>query len=156
MNPNPEDQIAVSPTVLQQSGSTPSFQAKGYEMLELLGKGGMGAVYKARQVLTGRIVAIKVLSGEINERTLARFQQEAHAACAFSHPNAVSVFDFGISGNAEPFIVMEYLPGVNLADRMKSLGKLPESEALPIFTELTLLDGVYIFHEYPPVGTSAF
>ena len=127
--------MALSRPQLTESASPASFQAKGYEMLELLGRGGMGAVYKARQVLTDRIVAIKVLSGDLNEKTLGRFQQEAHAACAFSHPNVVSIFDFGISANSEPFIVMEYLQGVSLAERLKAGHKLSESEAMPIFLQ---------------------
>ena len=135
MKQNPEEKIANSHTELESVSSVWLFEAKGYEMLELLGKGGMGAVYKAKQVLTGRIVAIKVLSGDINEKTLGRFKQEAHAACAFSHPNVVSIFDFGISANSEPFIVMEYLQGISLAERIETLHKLPESEALPIFLQ---------------------
>ncbi len=89
----------------------------GYEVLGLLGRGGMGAVYQARQTSLDRLVAIKLLPLEVSvDPTFAdRFRREARAMAKLNHPNIIAVFDFGTTIEGHLFIVMEYVDGANLA-----------------------------------------
>jgi serine/threonine protein kinase len=89
-----------------------------YEVLDLLGQGGMASVYKARHKLTEQLVAIKILHDQ-NENSLKRFKQEASLAVRLSHPNIVRVHDFDIM-NHVAFIVMEYVEGRTLAQAIAS------------------------------------
>src|SRR2546428_210823 len=86
-----------------------------YEVLSLLGAGGMGEVYRARDTRLGREVAVKVLPAErmADEDRRRRFVQEARAASALSHPNIVTIHEIG-SADGNDFIVMEYVPGKTL------------------------------------------
>jgi eukaryotic-like serine/threonine-protein kinase len=90
-----------------------------YEILEIIGQGGMATVYKAYDSRLGRNVAIKVIAGEAQEsgRFLKRFQQEARALANLNHENIVQVLDFG-EQDTVPFLVMDYLPGGTLKDRL--------------------------------------
>jgi len=103
-----------------------------FEILECLGRGGMGVVYKARQKSLDRIVAIKILPPERvgEEKFSDRFAVEAATLAKLSHPNIVTVHDFGETGGLF-FIVMEYVDGVNLRDLLRD-GKLEPKQALAI------------------------
>jgi Tol biopolymer transport system component len=96
-----------------------------YEILSPLGAGGMGEVYKARDSRLGRYVAIKVLPERLAEdsEALARFEHEARAVAALSHPNILGIFDFGREGSTV-FAVMELLEGTTLRERLGA-GALP-------------------------------
>ena len=91
-----------------------------YEILSLIGAGGMGEVYRARDPRLGRDVAIKVLPSAFSgdDERLRRFEQEARAAAALNHPNILAVYDIG-SHNGSPYIVSELLEGENLGERAK-------------------------------------
>ncbi|MBC7855827.1 MAG: serine/threonine protein kinase [Pirellulaceae bacterium] len=106
------------------------------EILELLGKGGMGAVYKARQRGLDRLVAVKVLPPEIGHDPAfaERFTREARALARLSHNHIVSVFDFG-QADGLFYIVMEYVDGVNLRQMIQT-GKLTPAEALAIVPQI--------------------
>lgn len=106
------------------------------EILELLGKGGMGAVYKARQRGLDRFVAIKILPPEIgNDLAFAeRFAREARALGKLNHPNIVSVYDFGRSGD-QYYFLMEYVEGANLRQAIRS-GSLTAKDALAIVSQV--------------------
>jgi serine/threonine-protein kinase len=106
-----------------------------YEIVDLLGEGGMGQVYRAQDARLGREVALKVLSpGKRGEEALRRFEQEARAAGSLNHPNILSVHDIGIHEGA-PYIVTELLQGTTLRARMA--GKpLPLATALDYATQL--------------------
>jgi Tol biopolymer transport system component len=94
----------------------PGSRLQGYEIRRQVGAGGMGVVYLAHDVKLGRSVAIKVLSGEFSgdpART-RRFEQEARAASALSHPNVCVVHALGETGDGHPFIAMEYIEGETL------------------------------------------
>jgi serine/threonine protein kinase len=108
-----------------------------YQVVALLGEGGMGAVYKARNVFTNAFVAIKVIRADrATDTMLQRFQREATAASALNHPNAVKVTDFGLlDGN--PYLVMEFVDGESLENKVLRDGPLQESEAVRIFTDVT-------------------
>ena len=93
----------------------PGSQVGRYEIQRRLGRGGMGAVYVAHDPVLGRMVAIKVFSGDLDmPDARERFSREARAAAALNHPNIVTVYDFG-EYESQPFIVMEYVPGETLA-----------------------------------------
>src|SRR5262245_54933713 len=111
-------------------GLTPGVRLGPYEILSLLGSGGMGEVYKGRDARLGRDVAIKVLPGAFSAdpERLTRFEQEARAAAALNHPNIVSVHDVG-HHDGSPYIVSELLDGVTLRDRLSS-GPLPVRKAV--------------------------
>jgi serine/threonine protein kinase len=96
-------------------------EVAGFEVLERIGRGGMGEVYAARQTALGRLVAIKFLAPEGERETeddLARFRREAKLMAQVSHPNILSIFDFGeVDGRS--YLVMEYIEGGDLRGRLK-------------------------------------
>ncbi len=109
-----------------------------YEILSILGTGGMGVVYKGRQDVMDRIVAIKMLqSHHLNDSmSVKRFQQEGRATCKLNHPHIITVYDFGISQQSgQPFIVMDYLQGVPLSDVIKQEGQVSVERAIKMFTQ---------------------
>ena len=100
-----------------------------YEIQSALGAGGMGEVYRARDTRLGRDVAVKVLpaTASTDPERLRRFEQEARAAAALSHPNILAVYDIGRhpstgSGQAVPYIVSELLSGSSLRERIGQTG----------------------------------
>ncbi|HYO67041.1 MAG TPA: protein kinase [Archangium sp.] len=105
-----------------------------YEISSLLGKGGMGTVFLARhRRLPGKLVAVKVLqnSASLNPELYARFRREAEIASQLGHPNIVEVLDFDTLQDGTPFLVMEYLRGESLEQRL-SRGPLPVDAVLSI------------------------
>ena len=104
-----------------------------YELLEVLGRGGMGVVFRARDRVLGRVVAVKVLPAERaeDETFVARFVREARAAAALNHPNIAAVFDTGRDEDTR-FIVMEFVSGSSLAAVLRRRGSLPATEATAI------------------------
>ena len=120
----------------------------GYNVLELIGHGGMGAVYKARQHHLDRIVALKLLPLETTESNPAfaeRFKREARAMASLSHPNIVTVHDFGESTEGHLFLVMEYIEGTNLQNIIRA-GKITPAEALAIIPQVC--DGLQYAHSH--------
>ena len=112
--------------------------APDLEVIRLLGKGRMAEVYLARQVSLDRLVAVKVLSSGIarDDAARARFGREAKAAASLESPNAVSVYRYGHLQNGIPFLVMQYVRGGTLADRLEAEGPLPEEEARQILAKM--------------------
>ncbi|HXG12239.1 MAG TPA: serine/threonine-protein kinase, partial [Gemmataceae bacterium] len=106
------------------------------EILELLGQGGMGAVYKARQVKLDRLVALKVLPPEWGKDPAfaERFAREARALAKLNHPHVVAVHDFGQVGGFY-YLLMEYVDGANLRELLQD-GKLRPEEALRIVPQI--------------------
>jgi serine/threonine-protein kinase len=107
-----------------------------YLILEQLGKGGMAIVYRARDTMLERSVAVKVLreSYSRDPAFLERFRQEAKAAANLSHPNIVTVHDFGLD-SGQLFIVMEYVPGTDLKTLIKQRGRFTPEEAVPLLIQ---------------------
>src|SRR5437867_7385437 len=105
-----------------------------YQIEALLGKGGMGAVYRARHILLGDRVAIKLLPPEMRSNTewLRRFQREGQAARRFRHPNAVTVYDLRTSADGTIYLVMEYVEGTTLDDELKRRKSFSADEALTV------------------------
>ncbi len=107
-----------------------------YELIEILGKGGMAVVYRARDRMLERSVSVKVLREDYSkdQAFLDRFRQEAKAAANLSHPNIVTVHDFGLD-NGQLFIVMEYVPGTDLKTLIKQRGRFTPDEAVPLLVQ---------------------
>src|SRR5215510_11910679 len=113
-----------------------------YEIEELCGRGGMGAVYRATHVGTGRRVAVKVIAPELagDGEFIERFRHEAKTIGLLRHPNIVNVTDFGVTGAAgdgdtAAYLVMEYLEGHTLAERLKDRRPMPIDEAIAILSQ---------------------
>lgn len=109
-----------------------------YQMEALLGKGGMGAVYRARHILLGDRVAIKVLPPEVrnNAEWLRRFRREGQAARRFRHPNSVTVHDLRSTADGTVYMVMEYVEGHTLDDEVKKRGRFTAAEAFEILAPI--------------------
>ncbi len=111
-----------------------------YEVLALVGRGAMGVVYKARDPLLDRVVAVKTihapaaLGERVRRAFLERFEREAKAAAGISHPAVVTIYDVGFDLES-PFLVMEFLPGETLADRLDR-GRMPLPQAVECAREL--------------------
>ncbi|HEY9436566.1 MAG TPA: serine/threonine-protein kinase [Blastocatellia bacterium] len=112
-----------------------------YEIEALCGRGGMGAVYRATHVGTGRRVAVKVMAPELagDGEFVERFRREAKTIGLLRHPNIVNVTDFGVTGaggETAAYLVMEYLEGHTLAERLKGRGTMPINEAIAVLSQI--------------------
>ena len=114
-----------------------------YEIIKTIGKGAMGVVYKARDPLLDRVVAVKTIMSpqqqgrRVRSAFLERFQREAKAAAKMSHPAIVTIFDVGVDEDSgAPFMVLEYLPGESLADRLDRV-RLPLARCVQIGLDLS-------------------
>ena len=117
-----------------------------YEIIRLIGEGGMANVYLAYDTILERNVAVKVLRGDLadDEKFVRRFQREAISASSLSHPNIVEMYDVG-EDNGNFYIVMEYIDGKTLKQLIKKRGHLTASEAVDIMCQLT--DGLAHAHD---------
>src|SRR5262249_52340070 len=133
--PSCQDESTVQPESKQAApspaASAPALSLPGYEVLGELGRGGMGIVYKARQMALNRIVALKVIlvGAHASAGERARFRTEAETVARLHHPNIVGVYDLGewaVPGTAStaPYLSLEFCGGGNLARRLRS-GRLP-------------------------------
>lgn len=122
-----------------------------YNMQDRIGVGGMGVVYRCSQVFIGKELAIKTLNlHSMNDEAVQRFQTEAKAAGALSHPNIVSVHDFGVTDGGTPYMVMDYVPGRTLHDVLSAKGQLSLETVIDIFIQtsdaLAHAHGKGVFH----------
>lgn len=118
---------------------------KRYKIIEKLGEGGIGVVYRARDSVLREDVAVKVLSNRASGDSIKRFQVEARAAGKLNHKNIARVLDFGISDDSQPYLVMSYLKGRSLAAFLKGKAGLNAAEVLPIFSQIC--DGLAHAHD---------
>ncbi len=142
-----------------------------YEVVRLLGRGGMGSVYLGRHIKLGKRVAVKFLHARYatSPDLVKRFEREARAASLIAHSNIVDVLDVGVSKSGDPYMVMEYLEGESLAELLDRKGPIDLSAACgvlePVLLALTAThdqgiihrdlkpDNVFLLHEKgkPPV-----
>ena len=126
---------------------TSSAQMVGnYDLLEKIAEGGMGTVYKARHQGTGHLAAIKIVPAHLTKNTvlLKRFEQEYIAAKTLDHANIVRALDFGQEGGS-PYLVMEYVDGESLGQRLEREHHVPEGEAIRIIAQVA--QGLYRAHK---------
>ncbi|MBK9071701.1 MAG: protein kinase [Myxococcales bacterium] len=122
-----------------------------YRVLECIGQGGMGVIYRVEHVRLGKHAAMKVLHSDLADRreVVARFEREAHAVSRLTHPNSIGVFDFG-SERGQLYLVMELVRGVDLARLIERDGPMPWLRALPLLVQicasLTEAHGMNIVH----------
>jgi serine/threonine protein kinase len=119
-----------------------------YELVEKLGSGGMGSVYRAREQDKEGFVALKVANRTVADDAILsqRFHNEFKVASALRHPSLVRALDFGVEGKV-PYLVMEFVPGISLEERIKNQGPLVLLEALAIFAQVAAaLDYVHENH----------
>ncbi|MCX7012712.1 MAG: serine/threonine-protein kinase [Candidatus Sumerlaeota bacterium] len=108
-----------------------------YEILDTIGRGGMGQVVRGRDPRADRVVAIKILAGELagDAEAVARFEREIAAVSSIHHPNVAEVLDRGLLSNGQPYIVMEFLDGPSLADLIRNRLDLPFSRVARLMRE---------------------
>ncbi len=113
--------------------------AERFEIMERIGDGGTGVVYKAKQLSVDRIIAVKVLGAHVSTdpQWMKRFHNEARAACKLEHPNTVRVMDFGQTREGLLFIAMEYLHGRSLRTEIERVGRMPPARALQIVAQIS-------------------
>lgn len=118
-----------------------------YRIIRLLGEGGMGAVYEGLNTRIQRRVAIKVLHGNVasNHDAVQRFEREAQAAGRIGSKHIVQVLDLGDLPGGDRFMVMEYLDGVDLTQRIRSLGEMKPREVYPLAVQV--LEGLIAAHD---------
>jgi len=117
-----------------------AFEAKQlgqYRLVNLIGAGGMGEVYLAEHQMMKRPVAIKLIrpSKAADKQALARFEREVRATAKLSHWNTIEIFDYGQTEDGTFYYVMEYLPGLSLADLVEKHGPLPAARAIHLLTQ---------------------
>jgi tetratricopeptide (TPR) repeat protein/predicted Ser/Thr protein kinase len=152
LDPNATQAMGAAGTAWSQPASTTVFGddhsgapletgvilAGRYEIVKLLGEGGMGAVYRAHDRELDRVVALKVIRPELarNAQVLQRFKQELILARQVTHRNIIRIFDLGQAEGVR-FITMEYIEGEDLSQILARRGKLPAAEATAIMTQVT-------------------
>jgi len=131
----PDDDTLLTPLLVDTLIGTTL--ADKYQILEKLGSGGMGLVYKAKHLLMKRLVAIKLMLPQFaaSATALKRFRQEAQAASHLNHPNILKVYDFGVTPQGLPYLVMDLLEGTNLSAELTKHNYLPLDRSLNIFVQ---------------------
>lgn len=144
----PKDGIPLTPVA--STDPSPSLIGQvledRYKILELIGEGKTGNVYKAEQLKFNRLVAVKLMHSHLvnNEETVKRFQREAQAISKLRHTNLLNMIDFGITQAKQPYMVTEFLDGTDL-ESLVQRGRLDVDRALSIFAQIC--DGLKLAHE---------
>lgn len=128
--------------------AVPDLLIPGFEILDTLGEGGHGTVYKARMVMLDRLVAVKVIKDDGSEdlkRQFERIQMEAKLLSKMKHPNIVQVFQVGVCADGRPFLACEYLDGIELSRLVAERGRLGKELLLSIFSQI--LEALQYAHE---------
>ncbi|MAT16101.1 MAG: serine/threonine protein kinase [Planctomyces sp.] len=114
------------------------FQEMGqYQVLEKIGQGGMGAVYKAHHSLMRRPTAIKVLDpAKAGATSIARFEREVQLTCRLNHPNTIGIYDYGRTPKGIFYYAMEFIEGITLEDLVKRYGALPEGRVIYVLSQV--------------------
>ncbi len=119
------------------SAGAPKLVANRYELQNLLGSGGTSTVYKARDLVLKRFVAVKLLrAGTRTQEQLVRLQREARAICQLQHPNIIDAFDFIVGDDNIPVLAMEFVDGVSLDDLVRQNGPLELEQAIAVCQQI--------------------
>lgn len=116
-----------------------------YQVVEILGRGGMGTVFRATNLSLNKPVAVKALHMSLDQFAELRFKQEIKAMSMLSHPHLISVLDAGTTPGGTPYFVMEFLDGPALGDLLKTQGVLPDLRAIRMFIQMA--DALAYAHE---------
>lgn len=145
--PPVEEPIPHVPVIQRPVPARDKLVANRYEILEKIGTGGMGNVFKVRHIELGKPFALKIIHGELSENQHARdmFYAEARLASSLEHRNIVSITDFGEDIRRGAFIVMELLKGESLADRLDKSRLLPQITTVDIIAQTA--DALAFMHE---------
>jgi serine/threonine protein kinase len=143
------DECPVDSTMLKVIEKDPlvgTHLANRYEILSVIGRGGMGVVYKARQEIMDRLMAIKMLHSHMvaEPEAVKRFFREAKTVSQVKHHHVVTLYDFGMSPQGQPYIVMDFLEGKSLKHLVKEIGTLTFERADHIFKQV--VDGLAAAH----------
>jgi serine/threonine protein kinase len=149
--------LLQQPSMLQQPLASPDVRtsalediyfAPNYEVIELLGQGGMGTVYKVFDKALKTVFAIKVLRPEFSQdaSTMKRFQQEANAVSKLTHPNLAAIYDQGVTASGAPYLVMGYIEGKGLDQILKEEHQLESTKAIDLFLQIS--ESVQYAHEH--------
>lgn len=113
-------------------------QLSQYRLLKKLDAGGMGEVYLAEHQLLKRPCAIKLINPDLekNSIAIARFEREVHATAMLSHPNTIEIFDYGVADDGTFYYVMEFLPGLSLADMIRQAGPMPPERTVYLMIQV--------------------
>lgn len=118
-----------------------------YKIVEVLNAGGMGIVFKARQKIMDRDIALKLLPPELakDEVNLQRLEREAKALAQLNHPNIIATYDFGLTDTGQGYLAMEYVEGLSLDELLEKVGILKPGRAVFIFKQIA--DGIRFAHQ---------
>lgn len=132
----PEDKTALA--MLDSDPLVGTRLADRYTILSIIGRGGMGVVYKARHEMMDRTVAIKMLHAHLvtDTEAMKRFHREAKVVSRVQHPHSITLYDFGVSASGQPYIVMDFVQGISLKSLIKEQGALPLDRVRYIFTQV--------------------
>lgn len=132
---------------VEEKVSSEEVIGRRYKILALIGSGGMADVYRAEDLKSHKVVALKKLKTESVPRSLwKRFEEEAKAACRFHHPNLVTVLDFGRIDGRHPYMAMDFVDGQSLAEVIARHGSVPLDQSIEIF--LQVCDGLAYAHAH--------
>ncbi len=121
----------------EESFEIGSVIAETYKILEFIGQGGMGQVFKVEHIVLAKIQAMKILRQEqVSPEVSQRFRTEAQAIARVDHPNIIKIFDMSQTASGLPFYTMEFLSGESLAERLDDVELIPVPEALLIFEQV--------------------
>ncbi|MBZ0185895.1 MAG: serine/threonine protein kinase, partial [Candidatus Obscuribacterales bacterium] len=141
--PMPESDNTPTPSLLERpqpslTEADPKVISNRYTVVDRLGEGGMGKVYRAIDPIINRTVAIKILPfNNYSDEQFRRFQQEARAASKLNHPGIVTALDFGLTDEQNPFLVMEHIEGETLDEMLMKNGPLEPEVFLSVFSQIT-------------------
>ncbi len=132
----PEDGTLLMPVKVDALIGT--LFADKYRITEEIGRGGMSIVYKGVHELMRRQVAIKIMQHELSNDPVSvrRFQQESEAASRLKHQHVITVYDFGVTQNCQPYLILEMVSGIDFAEVLKKSGPLPPERAIKIFRQI--------------------
>ncbi len=141
----PNGQAEISRQIISDSACSPyslfyevgTILLEKFEVLSLLGRGGMGSVYRVKNILTGAELALKCLNTpRVDDASWRRFQNEARAAQLLDHPNMLKVFELGLLPSGQPYFETEIVEGTSLSEVLKRSGNLEVERALKIFIQV--------------------